>query len=380
MKYTATCLFGLEALLGAEIDALGYKRLETIDGRVTFMSDDPACAARCSVNLRFAERLYLEVTRFEVKSFADLFRLVAQIPWEDIIGSRDAFPVKGHSVKSTLYSVPDIQKIIKKAMATRLGNHYHYTTLPEDGTKYQIVFFLLKDVCRIMIDLSGTTLHKRGYRPETVAAPLRETVAAALGEISRPRDNVILRDPFCGSGTIAIEAAMLMKNVAPGANRAHAAEEFPLFPSKTWTEAREEARANIRRDVEFRAFASDIDPECVRIAEESAKRAGVDDIIRFKTMDAMKVTTEGIRGTIVTNPPYGERLMDKEEVEVLYRDMGRAFDRLYKWQMYILTPHERFEELFGKRSDKRKKIYNGMIPCTLYMYYKHLDLQGTYSF
>lgn len=363
-------MFGLESLLGAEIDALGYKRIETIDGRVTFEGDSSA-AARCSVNLRFAERLYLNLATFIAKSFADLFDEVSLIPFEDIIGRNDAFPVKGHSIKSTLYSVPDIQKIIKKSAAVRLGKAYGVTSLPETGVRYQIEFFILKDVCSVMIDLSGTPLHKRGYRPERVAAPLRETLAAAIAKTSRPRENVVLWDPFCGSGTIAIESAMLMKNIAPGAGRRHAAEDFPLFPEKLWRTARDEARDNIIKDTEFCAYASDIDPECVRIAEESAERAGVKDCVKVFRMNALDIETRGLRGTVVTNPPYGERLMTIPEVEKLYRDMGIAFSRLDRWQFYILTSHEGFQRLFGRRADKVKKLYNGMIPCNLYQYFKN---------
>jgi len=368
--YTATCLFGLESLLGAEIDSLGYRRLETIDGRVTFEGDGGACA-RCSVNLRLAERLYLNLATFTATTFAELFDNVAGIPFEDVIGRDDAFPVKGHSIKSVLFSVPDLQKIIKKAAATRLGRAYGLNTLPETGVKYQIEFFLLKDKCSIMIDLSGAPLHKRGYRPERVTAPLRETLAAAIVKISRPRENVLLRDPFCGSGTIAIESAMMMKNIAPGASRRHSAEDFPLFPSALWIAAREEAQDCVIRDTAFRAFASDIDPECVRIAKESAARAGVADVIRFEVMNALDIETEGARGTVVTNPPYGERLMSREEVEMLYRDMGRAFSRLDRWQFYILTSHEDFGRLFGRRPDKVRKLYNGMLPCKLYQFFKN---------
>ncbi|MBQ7671441.1 MAG: class I SAM-dependent RNA methyltransferase [Clostridia bacterium] len=369
MRYTATCLFGLESFLGAEIDALGYKRTETIDGRVTFEGDESA-AAVASLNLRFAERLYLNLSEFHAETFTDVFDGVAAIPLEDIIGKDDAFPIKGHSIKSRLFSVPDLQKIIKKASATRLGKVYGVTTLPETGIKYQMEFFLFKDRISIMIDLSGAPLHKRGYRPESVAAPLRETLAAGIVKTSRPRENVLLRDPFCGSGTIAIEAAMMMRNIAPGLGRVHAAEEFPAFPAKVWADAREAAKA-AERETGFRAYATDIDPECIRIAKESAARAGVSDLIEFGVADARDITTGGERGTIVTNPPYGERLMSVPEVEKLYREIGRAFGTLDRWQMYILTPHEGFERLFGRRADKIRKLYNGMIPCRLYEFFKN---------
>ena len=368
--YTATCLFGLEGLLGEEISNLGYERIETIDGRVTFYGD-LAAAARCSVRLRFAERLYLNLGSFEARTFTELFDGTKSLPWEDFIGKNDMFPVKGHAIKSTLFSVPDCQSIIKKSVAERLGSHYNLERMPETGVKYQIEFFILRDRASLMIDLSGVPLHKRGYRPVTVAAPLRETLAAALVKISRPREGVLLRDPFCGSGTILIEGAMMMKNVAPGAGRSHAAENMSVFAGQSWNHAREEAADLIRRDIDFTAFGSDIDPKCVEIASAAAHRARVEDIVRFECSDALDVTTGGVRGTIVTNPPYGERLMELSEAEELYRCMGVRFKTLDRWQMYILTSHGDFQRLFGKRADKVRKLYNGMIPCFLYQYFKN---------
>ena len=367
--YTATCLFGLESLLGAEIDALGCRRLSTIDGRVTFEGDASA-AARADIGLRFAERLYLTLGTFPAHTFTELFDGAAALPWEEFIGRDDAFPVSGHAVKSALHSIPDCQKIVKKAIVTRLGAQYGMTRFPETGLKYSVEFFILKDSASLMIDLSGTPLHKRGYRPETVAAPLRETLAAALAAFSRPREDVLFCDPFCGSGTIAIEAAMQMLRIAPGLSRSFCAEQYPQFPAPLWTAAREEAQDNIVRDSAFEASASDIDPECVRIAMESARRAGVADHIRIREANALDIETEGRRGTIVTNPPYGERLMTPEEAEELYRQMGRAFSRLGRWQIYILTPAENFERLYGRRADKVRKLYNGMIPCLFYQFFK----------
>lgn len=370
MIYTATCLFGLEALLGAEIDALGYRRTETIDGRVTF-EGGPDAAARCNVWLRYAERLFWNAGTFDAPSFDALFEGTRALPCEELIGRDDAFPVKGHSIKSALFSIPDCQKIVKKAIATRLGLKYGLSVLPETGKIYQVEFFILKDRATLMIDLSGVPLHKRGYRPQTVAAPLRETLAAAMVATSRPRDNVLLWDPMCGSGTIACEAAMLMKHVAPGAGRSFAAEAYPAFPEQLWKDARAEAEAAVIRDSSFEAYASDIDPECVEIAKACMERAGVSDAVKCFTMDARKIEKPADRrGTIVTNPPYGERLMTVPEAEQLYREMGDAFRRLDRWQMYILTPHEQFPRLFGRRADKIRKLYNGMIPCFLYQFFR----------
>lgn len=370
LTYTATCLFGLEALLGAEIDALGYRRISTIDGRVTFEGDESA-VARANMQLRYAERLYVNLGEFDAPTFTALFDGTAALPWEDFIGESDAFPVKGHAIKSALSSIPDCQKIVKKAIASRLGKLYGMQQLPETGVKYQIEFFILKDRASLMIDTSGTPLHKRGYRPETVAAPLRETLAAAVAALSRPREDVLFRDPFCGSGTIAIEAAMQMLHIAPGAHRTFAAEAYPRFAAPMWQAAREEAADLVIRDSAFEAFASDIDPECVRIAMQSAERAGVAAHIRVETMNALDIVTEDRRGTIVTNPPYGERLMTESEAEELYRQMGRAFSRLGRWQIYVLTPCETFERLYGRRADKVRKLYNGMIPCRYYQFFKN---------
>ena len=348
IKYTATCLFGLEGLLGAEIDAVGYKRTETMDGRITFEGGVEA-AAECNINLRFAERLYLNLGEFVAKSFEELFEGTYALPWEHYISRDDAFPVRGHAIKSQLYSVPDCQKIIKKAVAKRLGAKYGLSVLPETAVKYQIDFFIFKDRASLMIDLSGVPLHKRGYRPETVAAPLRETLAAAVAKIARPREDVLFCDPFCGSGTIAIEAAMQMKNIAPGINRVFAAESFPQFDKSTWEHSREKARDNIITNSNFEAVASDINPECVKIASAAAKRAGVADVVTCLCKDALTLETDGKRGTIATNPPYGERLLTRKETEELYMAMGREWQRLEKWQIYVLTSCDSFQFLYKRR-------------------------------
>ena len=278
--------------------------------------------------------------------------------------------MSGHAVKSTLFSVPDCQRIVKKAICTRLGAAYGLTQLPETGTRYKVEFFLFKDRAALMIDLSGTPLHKRGYRPETVDAPIRETLAAAMVRLARPREDVLLWDPFCGSGTIAIEAAMQMKHTAPGLRRTFAAESYPLFPKESWISARESAEAAIIRDTAFEAYATDLDPKCVEIASAAAERAGVRDRINVFEMDALDIDTMGRRGTIVTNPPYGDRLLTLEQAEELYRAMGDAFRRLDRWQIYVITQNERFPELYGRRADKIRKLYNGMIPCYYYQFFK----------
>lgn len=369
LSYTATCLFGLEGLLGEEIDSLGYKRLESIDGRITFEGDETACAV-CNINLRYAERLFLNLGSFEALTFTDLFDGTFALPWENFISKTDEFPVSGHAVKSKLFSVPDCQRIVKKAVSKRLGEKYGLTILPETGIRYKIEFFILRDKASLMIDLSGSPLHKRGYRPETHAAPIRETLAAAMVKLSRPREDVLLWDPFCGSGTIAIEAAMLMKNMAPGMNRTFVSQEYPAFPKSSWDDAFTKAKSAVR-DTSFEAYATDIDPACVELTSSTAKRAGVADRISVFQMDALDIDTLGRRGTIVTNPPYGERLMTPEEAEALYRAMGQSFSRLERWQIYIITQHEKFPVLYGRRADKIRKLYNGMIPCYYYQFFKN---------
>ena len=370
IQYVATCLFGLESLLGAEIEKLGYRRLDTMDGRVTF-EGDRAALARCNVGLRFAERLYLKMGSFRATTFDDLFEGTKAIAWEQYIGEKDAFPVRGHSIKSALFSVPDCQSIIKKAIVSRLGSKYGIRWFEESGVKYQIDFFLFKDEITLMIDTSGIPLHKRGYRPLANSAPLRETLAAAVASLARPREDVLFWDPFCGSGTIAVEAAMIMTNRAPGMNRYFDAERFPAFGKELFNEARTEAKDLVIRDSKFEVYASDIDPECVHIAIESAKHAGVYEQMKIFRADALTIKTGGRRGTVVCNPPYGERMMTLKEAETLYRKMGEHFKSLDRWQIYVLTSHDRFGNVYGRRPDKVRKLYNGMIPCYFYQFFKN---------
>lgn len=370
IEYVATCLFGLEGLLGEEIDALGFTRTETMDGRVSFKGDETAIA-KANIALRFAERVYIKVGEFSATTFDELFEGTRALDWSSYIGKDDIFPVRGHSIKSTLFSVPDCQKIIKKAIVSNLSKKYGITWLPETGVKYQIDFFLFKNRCTLMIDTSGTPLHKRGYRPKSNDAPIRETLACAMAKLSRPREDVLFWDPFCGSGTIAIEASMLVLNIAPGLNREFSAQAFPQFKKEIWQTAREEARSKIITNSNFEAYASDIDPSCVELAKENAKNAGVISNIKVFEQDALTIETEGRRGTIVCNPPYGERLFTMRQTEDLYRKMGKHFKTLDRWQQYVMTSHEGFENLFGRRADKVRKLYNGMIPCYFYQFFKN---------
>ena len=370
LELVATCLFGLEKLLGEEIDALGLRRLDTMDGRVTFegeLSDIP----RANIGLRCAEHVFIKLAAFPATTFTELFDGVRAIAWEDWIGKLDAFPVKGHAIKSKLYSVPDCQSIVKKAVVERLNAHYGVKWFAESETKYQIEFFLFKDVATLMIDTSGIPLHKRGYRPEAGPAPLRETLAAALALTARPREDILFWDPMCGSGTIAIEAAMILSNRAPGLGRSFAAEQFAAIPQKMWQDARAEAEGKIRHDSQYEVYASDIDEDILDVVYENALRAGVEEHLNIFQADVRKIKKPADRrGTVVCNPPYGERLMTPEQAEQLYRDMGRAFADLSPWQIYIITSHPQFERFYGARADKIRKLYNGMIPCNLYQYFK----------
>lgn len=370
LRMVATCLFGLEKLLGEEIDKIGGKRVETMDGRITFDGDESTLVA-ANIRLRCAERVFIWLGRFPVYSFDELFEGTKALPWERFIGKEDIFPVKGHAIHSKLYSVPDCQSIVKKAIVDRLSGVYGLRIFPETGVKYQVEFFIFKDEATLMIDTSGIALHKRGYRPASGEAPLRETLGAAIATIARPKEDVLFWDPFCGSGTIVIEAAMIATGRAPGLNRSFAAEQFPAIDKKLWELEREKARAEIITDSHFEAYGSDIDTEVLDKAKENARRAGVDSNIRFFQADARDIRKiEGRRGTVACNPPYGERLMTLSEAEALYRDMGRVFGKLSPWQIYVLTSADNFERLYGRRADKTRKLYNGMIPCRLYQYFK----------
>ena len=371
MILVATCLFGLEKQLGEEIDALGCKRIETMDGRVSFEGTE-ADIARANVRLRLAERVFIRVGQFEARSFTELFDGVRALPFEDFIGPDDAFPVKGHAIRSQLYSVPDCQSIVKKAVVERLSDAYGIKWFTEEGAKYQIEFFIFKDIATLMIDTSGVALHKRGYRPAAGAAPLRETLGAALALTARPREDILFWDPFGGSGTIVIENAMILRNIAPGLDRQFAAMDFDCLHHDIWKRAEEEARDLVRRDVHPEIFGSDLDEKVLQYARENAARAGVAEHIRFFRADARKIEkpSEERRGTVVCNPPYGERLMELREVEALYRDIGKQFAKLMPWQIYVLTSHEKFEQFYGRRADKKRKLFNGMIPCQLYQFFK----------
>lgn len=365
-------MFGLERLAGEDIDALGYKRIDTIDGRVVFEAPLEAIA-ECNINFRYAERLYIKLGDFKAFSFEDLYQGTKALPWENFIGKNDAFPVKGHSIKSKLFSVPDCQRIIKKAVVDRLSGVHGIKQFSESGIKYQIEFFILNDEAVLMIDTSGDSLHKRGYRLQGNLAPLRETLAAAMVNLSRPRADVILVDPMCGSGTIAIEAALLTTNTAPGINRSFAAEEYPFIPKTAWSNAREKARAAVIA-APAGIYGYDIDRSSIETARKNAATAGMSSAITFEVRDIKDFTSpvEGARGTVITNPPYGERLGDLQSARELLRIMGRVFsEQVPSWQLYIISSDDEMEKHFGRRSDKVRKLYNGMIKCGLYQFFRN---------
>ena len=369
IEFVATCLFGLEHFLGEEIDRLGYRRTETIDGRVSFIGDE-AAIARCNIHLRCAERVYIKMGSFRARTFGELFEGTKAIEWERFIGREDAFPVKGHAVKSKLFSIPDCQSIVKKAIAKRLDNEYGMCWFPESKTKYQVEFFILKDVATLMIDTSGVPLHKRGYRAIAGAAPLRETLAAALVDIAGYRGRGDFCDPFCGSGTVLIEGAMLAHNIAPGLNREFAAQNWDIIPEGIWKSEKERCRDFVKTDTDFVAFGSDIDDHALALTHINAKRVGMHKFLRLSNADIADFNPQTENGTLVTNPPYGERMLDIKEAERLYKIMGEKFAPRHGWSYGIISPDEEFEKCFGRRADKRRKLYNGMIKCQYYMYFK----------
>ncbi len=379
MLLAATCLFGLERQLGEEIDALGLKRVETIDGRVLFEGEEKDIA-RANINLRLAERVFIVLGRFHAESFTQLFDGTNALRWEEWIGRLDEFPVSGHSIKSKLTSIPDCQSIVKKAIVDRLSGAYGISWFEETGVRYKIEFFILKDEAMLMIDTSGLALHKRGYRPDAGAAPLRETLAAAIALTSRPQEDILFWDPFCGSGTIAIEAAMIARKIAPGLNRRFAAEGFARVGKSIWLDARDEAMSFEIKDSKFEAWASDIDEEILDITYENALRAGVEENLNIFCADARKIKKpDGRRGSIVCNPPYGERMGELREIEQLYREIGHNFKHFDPWHIYVITSCEYFEKLYGRRADKTRKLYNGMLPCSFYQFFKPEGDKPTYN-
>ena len=360
------CLLGLEGPIAGELRHMKLDNVAAENGRVYF-SGGPDAVAKANINLRVGERVLIELGKFDALTFDQLFEGTKALPWEMLIPKNGAFPVKGYSLNSKLFSVSDCQKIIKKAIVERLKSVYGLQWFPEDGPVYQVQFSIMKDCVSLCIDTSGDGLHKRGYRPAHNAAPLKETMAAALVTLSYYRGREDFCDPFCGSGTIPIEAALIAKNRAPGIAREFSAMRWPGFEKPIWDAVREEALAREFHG-DYRIFASDIDPRAIEIAKENAIRAGVDDVIQFEVADAMHFARKTDNGIIVTNPPYGERIMEKQEAEALYAGFGTAWRFMENWKLYLLSSHTEFERTFGQQADKKRKLYNGMIKCDLFMY------------
>ncbi len=369
MNFVVPCLLGLEKPIADELKMIEAENVICENGRVLF-SGDENILARANICLRFAERIQILVGSFEARSFEELFQGTKALPWENWVSPTDAFPVKGYSINSALFSVSDCQSIIKKAVVERLKSKYRIEWFEETGPVHQIQFSIMKDKVSLLLDTSGAGLHKRGYRLEANGAPIKETLAASFNYLARVKNFHTLYDPMCGSGTILIEGAMMAHNIAPGVNRHFSAERWEQIDSSVWAEERERAKSLVNMDSTFVAYGSDIDEKTLEIAKINAHRAGVSDKIIFEKRDIKDFAPETERGTVIVNPPYGERLLDSEEASRIYRIMGEKFVSRRGWAYYIISPSEDFEYDFGRKADKRRKLYNGMIKCNLYMYFK----------
>lgn len=364
----ATSAFGLESIVAKELKRLGYKDLRVENSKVTYIGDEE-CICKSNLWLRCADRIFIKLAEFTATSFEELFQGAKNIDWADYLPEDANFIVNAKSVKSQLFSLSDIQSIVKKAIVEKMKDTYEVDWFEESGSVYPILVSILNDTVTISLDTSGEALHKRGYREKGNAAPLKETLAAAMVILSGWRYDRNFVDPFCGSGTIPIEAAMIARNIAPGLNRKFACEEWDfIISSLTWKKVRKEAYEAIIYDKEFNIFGYDIDSKIIPIARQNAVKAGVDDCIHFQTQPVTDLSSHKHYGTIVCNPPYGERLNEKSDVELLYKNMGNTFTKLDTWSYFIITSYEGFEECFGKKSDKNRKLYNGRIQCYYYQY------------
>ena len=355
LTFCVPCLFGVESLAAQELRDLELENVRAENGRVLFSGGWEAMA-RANLNCRFGERVLLLLGEFPARSFEELFQGVRAIPWEEFLDREDAFPVTGSSLSSQLHSVPDCQSIIKKAVVERLKGKYSLSWFPETGPLHRIRFRILKDQVSLMVDTSGEGLHKRGYRAKSNTAPIKETLAASLCKLSRLRSDGHLIDPFCGSGTILVEGALLAWNIAPGLGRAFTAQTWGNVPASLWERERERARSLERRDSGFRAQGFDIDPASVELTLENARKAGVEQAVSASVRDIRDFSQEDPYGCMVCNPPYGERLLDVRQAEELYQVLGRVFQPRRGWSLGVITPDGDFETLFGRRADKRRKL------------------------
>ena len=367
MTFCVPCLFGLEGLVGDELRRLGLENVRVEDRRV-FFDGDFAAMAKANLCCRMGERVMILLARFKARSFEELFQGVKRIPLESFIPKNGAFPVKGYSLDSQLHSVPDCQAIVKKAAVNRLEEKYGLSWMPETGETYQLRFSIMKDTVEVFLDTSGVSLHKRGYRAEANLAPLHETMAAAMVNLARYRGRDFFWDPFCGSGTVCIEAAMIALNRAPGLNRGFAAEKWACVPKEVWQQARSEAMDREFRG-EYRILGTDIDPASLEIARQNAQKAGVAKWIEFREADATKMSLPCDSGLIVCNPPYGERMLEQRSAQQLYHALGRHLKFADGWKKYIISSEPEFEHYYGKPAVKKRKLYNGRLQCNVYMYF-----------
>ncbi len=369
LQFSAPCIFGLEGICANELRFLGLENVRAENGRVLF-SGDFSAMARANINSRYAERIQILLAEFTARSFEELFENVKAIDWQNFIGMSDAFPVKGSCLNSKLMSVPDCQKIIKKAVVSKLSERYMLSWFEETGAPRQIQFLIMNDRVSILLDTSGAGLHKRGYRAQANEAPIKETLAAAMAELAGVRPSHFVLDPMCGSGTILIESAMKALKIAPGLNRWFAAEHWSCVPTEAFEAERALAKSKINRDCAFRAEGYDIDPIALETAKHNAEQAGVADRITFAQRDIRDFVLPEGYCTVITNPPYGERLLDVSAAEELYKVMGERFVRAQGKRYTIITPDDDFEKIFGRKADKRRKTYNGTLKCQIYQFFK----------
>jgi len=364
----APCYFGTESTAAFEVRRIGAEEVQVTDGRIAF-TGGPEIIAAANLNLRCAERVLLLLKSYTATTFDELFDGVYSIPWEELLPADAQFPVKGSSLSSILSSVPACQKIVKKAVVERLKKGHKVLTLPETGALYKLRFSIRKNRVEIMLDTSGDGLHKRGYRRNATGAPIKETLAAAIADLGRVRRDTLVQDPFCGSGTMVIEAAQKAMNIAPGLRRRFCAEHYGFVPQKVWAEQREKALSEVRMDAAFEGFGWDIDPAAVELATQNAKLAGVGERCHFEVADVADFVPDAA-ATVLTNPPYGERLGDLETAAKLAGVLGSRWEQNPGQGLYVITADADFERHFGKKAARRRKLYNGMIPCQVYMYYQ----------
>ncbi|KJS46962.1 class I SAM-dependent RNA methyltransferase [Desulfosporosinus sp. BICA1-9] len=368
IELIATAAFGLESIVARELKVLGYQELVVENGKVSFVTDELAIC-RTNLWLRSSDRVLLKMGSFEARTFEELFQQTKSLPWEDWLPEDANFPVQGKSIKSQLFSVSDCQAIVKKAIVERLKERYGRNWFEETGPRYQIEVALLNNKVTLTIDTSGLGLHKRGYRQLAGEAPLKETLAAAMIQLSYWNKDRALIDPFCGTGTIPIEAALIAQNRAPGLKRSFAAEKWPNIPKKLWQEAWQEALDLWDRNVPLHIIGSDIDPNALVLARKHAVEAGVDEVLHFQRLPVAEVRSRFKYGHMIANPPYGERLGDVTDVEGLYRELGETFNRMENWSLHMLTTHQFPERLIGRRWDKSRKLYTGRLECHYFQFF-----------